>query len=83
MGRSNNYPAVTLRLAQAVRKHRKRLGITKTELGELLDCTRTNIGQIERGTHCPNLEKALILSLELGFSLDDVARAAFPSRGKR
>ena len=57
------------KLGQAIRKRRKALGYTQTELAEFSGCGLTFISALERGKESSELEKVLRVVNTLGVDL--------------
>jgi len=50
---------------ELIRQHRKRVGLTQAQLGNLLELSRTSITNIERGVHQVSLHQVLQLAKAL------------------
>jgi len=59
----------TQELGQAIRKRRRELGYTQTELADFSGCGLTFISALERGKKTAELEKALQVVNVLGIDL--------------
>ena len=57
-------------LGRRIRERRKLLGLTQAELAEMIDCSSTFIGHIERATRIPSLNTVVDLCYALETSLD-------------
>ena len=57
--------ALRRRIAEIVQHNRKRLGITQTELGRIVELSETTISRIERSEYLPTLEKVYALATAL------------------
>jgi len=59
----------TQELGQAIRKRRRELGYTQTELADFSGCSLTFISALERGKKTAELEKSLQVVNVLGIDL--------------
>lgn len=64
----------TTTLGKAIREHRGAL--TLREVGEALDVSHATLGRIERGAHAPSVDTAIALARWLGWSVEQVIKAA-------
>jgi transcriptional regulator with XRE-family HTH domain len=66
-----NTPSPTLiKLAGAVRRHRKRAGLTQTQLAEMIPCSDKTISAIETGRERPSREMVVAIERALDLSPD-------------
>lgn len=68
----NNQRAVTSRFGLAIRKRRKELNISQTELAERAGLNRSYLSDLERGLTGISLERAQRLATVLNCSLQDL-----------
>ena len=64
-------------LGQAIRKRRKELGYTQTELADFSRCGLTFVSDLERGKKTAELEKALQVVNVLGIDLLSEVRGSY------
>jgi putative transcriptional regulator len=63
---------MTEKIANAVKEHRKKAGMTQEELARALRVSRQTIISIERGRYVPSLTLALKISGYFNCSTDDM-----------
>lgn len=63
-------------LGDAIRRHRKRRGLSQERLGEAAGVTNEWISQIERGVGAPSIDILVRLCRELGVDASEVMREA-------
>lgn len=64
---------------QAVRRHRKALGLSQEALAELAGCDRQSVNRIENAAYSPSLDRAWRLADALGVPLEYLIREACTS----
>jgi len=60
----------SMRVGQALRQHRRELGLTQDELADLIGVNRRVIGELERGKGSVRLEIVLNVARVLGIDVD-------------
>ena len=63
-------------LGEKIRKYRKELGITQTELAQKLNISFQAVSNWERGTAPPDLDNIVKLSQLFGITIDNLLNAA-------
>lgn len=59
------------RIGQFIAAHRKRLGMTQTELASILGVSNKTVSRWERGLHLPDYDEVLTASELFGVSVKD------------
>jgi transcriptional regulator with XRE-family HTH domain len=73
---TNVAPRLTIAFAAAVKRHRKRRGVSQETLAEAAAVHRTYVGLIERGARTPTIDVAERIAKALGLSLSALIKEA-------
>ena len=77
--RSAAHPQTKDRFAhfgQAVRRHRKRWGLSQEALAKRAGCDRQSVNRVENGAYSPTLDRAWRLADALGVRLEELLHEA-------
>ena len=75
MAKEKNDSEVNRRFGENLEALRKKSGISRRELANMLDTTEMSIGSYERGIRTPNLDKILFFSKLFKVSVDELLKS--------